>query len=186
MSASPEIRGLPERAELLAAPAVVEAAVVKIANAISAVFLNKSARPLALVVMRGGLIFAGHLLPLLRFPVDIDYVDATRYGASTRGGELNWRAAIPEVTGRVVLLIDDILDEGLTLAAVRKTLLDAGAEEVLIAVFAEKDLPNAKPVKADFVGITLPNRYVFGFGMDVRGLWRNLPAVYALAQDQLD
>lgn len=186
MSAPPEIRGLPERAELLATPEAVNSAVVRVADAISEVFREKEARPLALVLMRGGLIFAGHLLPLLRFPVDIDYVDATRYGASTRGGELNWRAAIPVVTGRVILLIDDILDEGLTLAAVRKKLLDAGAVEVLIAVFAEKDLPNAKPVKADFVGIMLPNRYVFGFGMDVRGLWRNLPAVYALAQDQQD
>lgn len=186
MAASSEIRGLPERAELLAAPAAVDAAVVSVANAINEVFEDKEARPLALVIMRGGLIFAGHLLPLLRFPVDIDYVDATRYGATTRGGELNWRAVIPDVTGRVVLLIDDILDEGLTLAAVRKKLLDAGANEVLIVVFAEKDLPNAKPVKADFVGIKLPNRYVFGFGMDVRGLWRNLPAVYALSQDQQD
>lgn len=186
MPASPEIRGFPERAELVVAPAAVDAAVVKVANAISDNWSDKDVRPLALVVMRGGLIFAGHLLPLLRFPVDIDYVDATRYGASTRGGELNWRAAIPDVSGRVVLLIDDILDEGLTLAAVRKKLLDAGALEVLIAVFAEKDLPHAKPVAADFVGVKVPNRFVFGFGMDVRGLWRNLPAVYALAQDQQD
>ena len=186
MSALPDILGLPERSELLVTAAAVNGAVEKVASAIAAVFPGKSERPLALVVMRGGLIFAGHLLPLLRFPLDIDYVDATRYGTSTRGGELNWRAAIPDVRGRVVLLIDDILDEGLTLAAIRNKLLDAGAAEVLIAVFAEKELPHAKPVAADFVGITLPNRYVFGFGMDVRGLWRNLPAVYALAQDQQD
>lgn len=186
MPASPEIRGLPERAELLVAPAEVDAAVRKVAQAIGQVFGRRAERPLALVVMRGGLIFAGHLLPLLRFPVDIEYVDATRYGGSTRGGDVHWRAAIPEVTGRVVLLIDDILDEGITLAAIRSRLLDAGAAEVLIAVFAEKDLRPPKPVHADFAGVTVPDRYVFGFGMDVRGLWRNLPAVYALAQDQQD
>jgi len=186
MPALPEIRGLPERAELLVAAADVDAAVRKVAQVIGGVFEQRAERPLALVVMRGGLIFAGHLLPLLRFPVDIEYVDATRYGASTRGGELNWRAAIPAVSGRVVLLIDDILDEGITLAAIRRKLLDAGAAEVLIAVFAEKDLSHPKPVRADFIGVTVPNRYVFGFGMDVRGLWRNLPAVYALAQDQQD
>lgn len=186
MTASPEIRGLPECAELLVAPAAVAAAVDRVAGAVNDRFLGQGVRPLALVVMRGGLIFAGHLLPQLRFAVDIDYVDATRYGASTRGGELNWRAAIPEVAGRVVLLIDDILDEGLTLAAVRRELLEKGAVEVFIAVFAEKDLPRAKPVKADFSGLSLPDRYVFGFGMDVRGLWRNLPAVYALAPDQQD
>lgn len=186
MPASSEIRGLPDRAELLVAPAQVAAAVERVAGAVNEVFLRKDTRPLALVVMRGGLIFAGHLLPRLRFALDIEYVDATRYGASTRGGDLNWRSAIPAVAGRVVLLIDDILDEGLTLAAVRRKLLEEGASEVLIAVFAEKDLPGAKPVKADFAGLTVPDRYVFGFGMDVRGLWRNLPAVYALAQDQQD
>ena len=186
MSALPDIRGLPERAELLVTAAAVNGAVEKVANAIAAVLPGKSERPLALVVMRGGLIFAGHLLPLLKFPLDIDYVDAIRYGVSTKGGGLNWRAAIPDVKGRVVLLIDDILDEGQTLAAIRTRLLEAGAVEVLIAVFADKDLPQAKPVSADFVGVKVPNRYVFGFGMDVRGLWRNLPAVYALAQDQQD
>ena len=186
MPASSEIHGLPDRAELLVAPAEVAAAVDRVASGLNDVFSDKGARPLALVLMRGGLIFAGHLLPRLRFELDIDYVDATRYGGSTRGGDLNWRSAIPAVAGRIVLLIDDILDEGLTLAAVRKKLLEEGAAEVLIAVFADKSLPREKPVKADFAGLTVPDRYVFGFGMDVRGLWRNLPAVYALAQDQQD
>ncbi|MFZ9150725.1 MAG: phosphoribosyltransferase family protein, partial [Burkholderiales bacterium] len=136
---------------------------------------------------RGGLIFAGHLLPQLAFPVDVDYVDATRYGTATRGGELAWRGGIPDsVAGRIVLLIDDILDEGLTIAAIKSKLLEAGAVRVLIAVFSDKDLQRQKPVAADFIGVTLPNRYVFGFGMDVRGQWRNLPAVYALAPDQQD
>lgn len=178
---------LPPRAELLLAPEGVAAAVTRVADAVSTALADQSTRPLALVVMRGGLIFAGHLLPQLRIPVDVDYVDATRYGAATRGGSLTWRAGIPEaVAGRTVLLIDDILDEGLTLAAIREKLLEAGAAKVLIAVFADKDLQRVKPVTADFVGVTLPNRYVFGFGMDVRGQWRNLPAVYALAQDQQD
>jgi len=178
---------LPPRAELLLAPDAVAAAVTRVANALNAALAASPERPLAIVVMRGGLIFAGHLLPQLGFPVDVDYVDATRYGAATRGGELAWRGGIPDsVAGRTVLLIDDILDEGLTIAAIKNKLLEAGAARVLIAVFSDKDLQRQKPVAADFVGVTLPNRYVFGFGMDVRGQWRNLPAVYALAQDQQD
>ena len=178
---------LPPRAELLLAPDAVAAAVTRVANALNAALGASPERPLAIVVMRGGLIFAGHLLPQLGFPVDVDYVDATRYGAATRGGELAWRGGIPDsVAGRTVLLIDDILDEGLTIAAIKNKLLEAGAARVLIAVFSDKDLQRQKPVAADFVGVTLPNRYVFGFGMDVRGQWRNLPAVYALAQDQQD
>ncbi len=79
-----------------------------------------------------------------------------------------------------MLVLDDILDEGKTLAAVREKLLAAGAREVYCAVLADKDIGRAKPVSADFVGVRLPNRYVFGFGMDVGGVWRNLPAIYAL------
>jgi hypoxanthine phosphoribosyltransferase len=79
-----------------------------------------------------------------------------------------------------VLVVDDILDEGITLAAIRKRLLEMGAREVYSAVFADKEIGRPKPVAADFVGVKVPNRYVFGFGMDAYGLWRNLPAIYAL------
>lgn len=142
--------------------------------------------PLVLCVMRGSIVFAGHLLPQLRFPLEIDYLDLTRYGDATRGGEIAWKA-MPgmEVTGRTVLVLDDILDEGSTLAAVREKLLAAGAGRVYCAVFAEKDTGRPKPVMADFIGVTLPNRYVFGFGMDVGGAWRNLPEIYALKEDDM-
>lgn len=135
--------------------------------------------------MRGSVMFAGHLLPQLRFPLHFDYLDVTRYGAATTGGEITWKVSPgTAVAGRVVLVIDDILDEGHTLAEVRQKLLEAGATEFYSAVFAQKDTGRAKPIVADFVGITVPNRYVFGFGMDVYGAWRNLPAIYALRDDE--
>lgn len=144
-------------------------------------------RPMLLAVMRGAVVFAGQLLPLLRFPLDFDYLDATRYGSATRGGEVDWRVDVPAgVKDRTVLVVDDILDEGHTLAAIRHRLLDTGARRVLIAVFADKQLSKVKPITADFIGTPVPDRYVFGFGMDVRGLWRNLPAVYALPQEEQD
>ena len=171
------------RAELLVAPADVRAAVARVADEITGVLRDQ--QPLVLAVMRGGVVFAGHLLPLLQFPLDFDYVDVTRYGDTTQGGELCWRMDVPAaVRDRVVLLVDDILDEGCTLAAVRERLLTQGALRVLIAVFADKKLHQTKPVAADFVGVQVPDRYVFGFGMDVHGLWRNLPAVYALGPDK--
>lgn len=137
--------------------------------------------PLVLAVMRGSVVFAGQLLPQLRFPLHFDYLDVTRYGAGTVGKDITWHVTPgTAVCGRVVLVIDDILDEGRTLAAVRGKLLEAGATEVYSAVFAQKDTGQSKPVTADFVGITVPDRYVFGFGMDAYGFWRNLPAVYAL------
>ncbi|MBK8119620.1 MAG: hypoxanthine-guanine phosphoribosyltransferase [Sulfuritalea sp.] len=140
-----------------------------------------AANPLVLAVMGGAVVFAGQLLPQLIFPLDFDYLHVSRYGDVTSGGQLTWivepRSA---VAGRVVLVVDDILDEGVTLAEVVRRLLAQGASEVLSAVFADKDIGRAKPIAADFVGLRLPNRYVFGYGMDVRGAWRNLPAVYAV------
>jgi hypoxanthine phosphoribosyltransferase len=108
-------------------------------------------------------------------------VHATRYADTTRGGVLEWkvRPRVP-VRDRAVLMLDDILDAGITLAAIRDDLLAEGAKEVYSAVFADKATGRAKPIAADFVGISLPDRYVFGFGMDVHGAWRNLPEIYAL------
>lgn len=141
--------------------------------------------PLVLGVMRGSVMFAGQLLPQLRFPLEFDYLDVTRYRSTTVGGDITWKVSPgTAVDGRVVLVIDDILDEGHTLAAVRDRLVDAGASEFYSAVFAQKDLGREKPIRADFVGVTVPNRYVFGFGMDVYGAWRNLPAIYALKESR--
>ncbi|MBL8470237.1 MAG: hypoxanthine-guanine phosphoribosyltransferase [Rhodocyclaceae bacterium] len=138
--------------------------------------------PLVLAVMGGAVVFTGQLLPLLKFPLDFDYIHVSRYGRATSGGALRWVAAPHEnVAGRVVLVLDDILDEGVTLAAIRERIMDLGALECLAAVFTDKTIDKPKASHADFVGLELPNRYVFGFGMDVKGKWRNLPAIYALA-----
>jgi len=140
--------------------------------------------PLVLCVMRGAVMFAGQLLPQLRFPLEFDYIEITRYGAATRGGEISWKVTPgTEVAGRVVLVLDDILDEGRTLAAAREKLLAAGVARLYSAVLVEKDTGRAKPATADFVGMRLPNRYLFGYGMDVSGAWRNLPEIYALKED---
>lgn len=139
--------------------------------------------PLVLSVMGGAIVFAGQLLPQLRFPLDLDYIHATRYRNSTQGQDIAWKVMPKEdVKGRVVLVIDDILDEGHTLVAVRDKLLQMGAAEVYCAVLADKEIDHIKPIQADFVGLKLPNRYVFGCGMDVHGMWRNLPEIYALKE----
>lgn len=168
-----------DEADLVVSEQEAAAAVRRVAGEIAAVM--QGSHPLVLSVMGGAVIFTGQLLPLLPFPLEFDYLHVTRYGDTTTGGELSWivapRAAI---AGRTVLVVDDILDEGITLAAVKRRLLEQGAKDCRIAVFADKELGREKPVSADFVGVRLPNRYVFGFGMDVKGAWRNLPAVYAV------
>jgi hypoxanthine phosphoribosyltransferase len=134
-------------------------------------------------VMGGGVVFTGQLLPLLHFPLEFDYIHVTRYRGTMQGGTIEWKVEPRRpLDGRVVLVLDDILDEGHTLAAIRERLLQQGAAAFYSAVLADKDIGRAKPIHADFVGVTVPNRYVFGFGMDVEGAWRNLPAIYAVKE----
>ena len=138
------------------------------------------ANPIVISVMGGAVVFTGQLLPQLNFPLEFDYVQANRYHG-TSGQDLVWRVEPSDkVKGRVVLLLDDILDEGITLAEIKAKCLAMGAEQVLVAVLSEKILDQDKPIRADFVGLELPNRYVFGCGMDTYGWWRNLPCIRAL------
>jgi hypoxanthine phosphoribosyltransferase len=182
LSLTPEkARRVLETADVVCTAAEVSAAVARLAREISAALANEF--PLVLCVMRGSVVFAGQLLPQLRFPLELDYLDLTRYGNATQGGEIEWRAAPQEaVAGRIVLVVDDILDEGHTLTAIHAKLKAAGSRRVLTAVLAVKDIGRPREVSPDFAGVTVPNRYVFGFGMDVSGAWRNLPEIYALTE----
>ena len=140
-----------------------------------------TATPVVICVMGGGVVFAGQLLTQLNFPLELDYVHASRYQNKTVGLTLNWQA-LPklDLSGRIVLIVDDILDEGITLLAIQEKCLALGAKQVLSAVLVEKTLGHTKPIRADFVGLMVPNRYVFGYGMDAYGWWRNLSSIYAL------
>jgi hypoxanthine phosphoribosyltransferase len=168
-----------ESAELLCDEAEVRASIARLATEITASL--KDRHPLVLAVMGGSIFFAGHLLPRLRFPLEFDYIHASRYGKTTSGGEIVWTVEPGEsVRGRSVLVLDDILDGGDTLAAIRDRVRSLGAAAFYSAVLTDKDIGREKPIVPDFIGLRLPNRYVFGCGMDVSGAWRNLPAIYAV------
>jgi hypoxanthine phosphoribosyltransferase len=168
-----------QEAELICDAECVQREVTRVAREITEALGGQF--PVVLSVMGGAAIFTGQLLPQLAFPLEFGAIEVTRYNNDIQGREITWRLPPRDnVRGRTVLVVDDILDEGITLAAIEKKITEMGASRVLAAVFADKDIGRAKPVKADFVGVTVPNRYVFGFGMDAYGLWRNLPAIYAL------
>lgn len=143
----------------------------------------KDSSPIVICVMGGGIVFAGQLLTQLNFPLEVDYVHASRYQNQTVGKMLVWQS-LPKLnlSDRTVLLIDDILDEGVTLLAIKEKCLELRAKNVLSAVLVDKKLSHAKPIAADFVGLEVPDYYVFGYGMDAYGWWRNLSAIYALNQ----
>lgn len=121
--------------------------------------------------------------PRLPFPLQVDYMHATRYRMETSGADLDWRVA-PEaaLTGREVLIIDDILDEGKTLAEIIKYCQKKGAANVYTAVLVDKlhDRKAVKGFKADFSGLEAADRFLFGYGMDYKGYWRNAPGIYAV------
>ncbi len=167
-------------AELIHDEAAIRSAMQRMAREIDAQVGGESA--LFITVMNGGMIFAGQLATMLHAPVQLDYLHASRYRGATSGGELNWLShPRVEMRDRTVLLVDDILDEGYTLRAIREHCMAQGARRVLIAVLCEKKHGRVVPgLVADFVGLEVPDRYVFGYGMDYHELGRNLPSIVAL------
>lgn len=168
--------------EEIADAATVQASLDRLGHEISAALHDRF--PLVLPVMGGAIVFAGQLLPRLDFVLEFDYLHVTRYRGKTQGGAVEWRV-LPgkSVAARTVLVIDDILDEGETLLAIKQKLQEMGAARIFTVVLADKEIKKAKPVQADFVGLKVPDRFVFGCGMDAYGLWRNLPEIRALKEE---
>jgi hypoxanthine phosphoribosyltransferase len=176
-----EVTTLLNDADLLISEAEVVSAIKRLAGEITGQL--KDSCPIVMCVMNGGLIFTGQLLTQLLFPLEVDYVHATRYGHEINGAKLNWTVRPQfELKGRTVLLLDDILDEGVTLAAIADYCRQQGAAEVLMAVLVEKlHLRKVTPgMRADFTGIEVGDRFMFGYGLDYKGFWRNAPGIYAV------
>ena len=142
----------------------------------------ENSNPIVITVMTGALITTGHLLTRLHFPLEIDYIHVTRYRGSSRGGDLHWLVEPRrELKGRNVLIVDDIMDGGLTLAAIIDYCKQAGANDVLTAVMVSKERTREPGVnfEPDFVGLKTEDKYLFGFGLDYEEYLRNVPGIYA-------
>src|SRR3990167_5858183 len=162
----------------------VDAALDNMAHEISERLSHEN--PLFLCVVVGGIVPLGNLLPRLDFPLEVDYIHATRYQRKIVGTELVWKATPQSsLQNRTVVIVDDILDGGVTLAEIVKFCREKGAKEVLTAVLVEKynaRLPEGLP-SADFHGLQADNHYVFGYGMDYKGYLRNAPGIYVVAPE---
>lgn len=174
------MREIMDNADCLISQEDVEMALDRMAASITEALGDKL--PVFYCVMNGGLITTGHLLTRLGFPLEVDYLHATRYRGGLRGGELFWRVS-PEIpmAGRHVVIVDDILDEGATLAAILDYCREAQAASVSTAVLVDKrhERKAVPGLKADYCGLEVEDRYVFGFGMDYKGYWRNAPGIFA-------
>lgn len=173
-----EIKRVEREAELLYSEAQVESAIERVALEIAARLAESC--PVILTVLNGGIIFSGKLLPRLRFPLEIDSIQASRYRGATSGGQIQWLLK-PSLclAGRTVLLADDILDEGITLATIKEWCKEQGAKEIFIAVLIDKLIGRERPCRADFVGLEAENRYLFGYGLDYKNYLRNAPGIFA-------
>lgn len=133
-------------------------------------------------VMNGGLVASGMLLPRLNFLLRVDYMHASRYRERTTGDELHWKVEPAlSLAGRDVLVVDDILDEGYTLDAIIRFCHRQSPSSVRAAVLVQKEHDRGVRPPVDYIGLTVPDRYVFGYGMDYKGYWRNAPGIYAVA-----
>ena len=177
-----QARAVLAKADRLYDPAAVEQAVDRMAERITADMADSD--PILMCVMNGGIVPTGMLMTRLQFPLRVDYLHATRYRERTSGTDLQWKKHHEtDIAGRSVLVIDDILDEGYTLQAILAYCRGQGAAEVRSAVLAHKLHARGVDLQADYVGLTVPDRYVFGYGMDYKGYWRNAPGIYAEGED---
>ena len=144
----------------------------------------KNTQPLVLCVMNGALVFTGHLLTRLNCFPEVDYVHATRYRNQTSGSTLDWRVyPSNDLKNRTVLILDDILDEGITLKAIIDYCYEQGAKEVVSAVLVQKKHNRCvENFASDYVGLDVEDKYVFGFGMDYQSQLRHLDGIYALSE----
>ncbi len=176
-----EVQQVMQEADTLYTPADIEQAMDRMAEGITREMADSN--PVVFSVMNGALVLTGQLVTRLHFPLEISYLHATRYRGETTGSDLDWRAfPAQDVSGRSVLIVDDIYDEGGTLSAIVDHCYEAGASEVKIAVLVNKDHDRKErpDMPIHFEGLKCVDRYIFGFGMDYKGYWRNAPGIYAV------
>ena len=185
-AATPDIEHIRRTAVCLYDAQTVEAAIAGMAKQITRELAGSD--PLLLCVMNGGLILTGRLAPLLDFPLQIDYLHATRYRDQVRGGVLNWLSYPKErLDGRTVIVVDDILDEGNTLKSVCDYCLEQGAVRTYSVVLVEKiHERRIKGARAECIGLQIEDKFVFGYGLDYKGYLRNAPGIFAVSDVELE
>jgi len=174
---------LPAGAEELFSAAAVDNAIDAMARAVQAEIDTQDC--VLLAVMLGGMIPAARIASRLSGDFLLDYCHVTRYQGQQHGGEPQWlHRPRADLAGRTVLVVDDIYDEGLTLQFVEQACLEKGAARVVTVALTSKRHPRATiGRRPDILGLEVPDRYIFGCGMDLEHGWRHLPAIYALTAE---
>ncbi|MDF1757635.1 MAG: hypoxanthine-guanine phosphoribosyltransferase [Legionellaceae bacterium] len=184
MTTPSDIKEVYARSSCVFTPEDINQSLDKLAEEIHEKLSDKN--PVVVCVMIGGMVPVGNLLPKLDFPLEVDYVHATRYRGAMSGGEIHWKVKPgTDLKDRVVLVVDDILDGGITLSAIIKEMSVMGASEVYSAVLVDKYQKRVDGglANADFVGLKVEDHYIFGYGMDYKEYLRNTQAIYKVAPE---
>ncbi|MBP9726861.1 MAG: hypoxanthine-guanine phosphoribosyltransferase [Gammaproteobacteria bacterium] len=140
-------------------------------------------QPIVMTVLNGSIIPVGHLVTRLHFPLQLDYLHVTRYQGKMHASQLHWLAEPrSSLKDRVILIVEDVLDAGTTLAEIIKYCEAEGAAKIYTAVVVDKNHPRAEGglAHADFTGLKVEDLFLIGFGLDYEGYFRNLPGIYAV------
>lgn len=172
-----------QRARQLYSMQDIDAAITRLAAELTEAYADKA--PVFITVMNGGVVLAGKLVPQLPFPMEMDYLHASRYRGETSGGDIQWVVTpTASLSGRHVVIVDDILDVGSTLVAIIEACKAQGAASVATCVLVDKqhDRKAVPGLKADFTGVEAEDAYLFGCGMDYKEFWRNAPGIFAVEE----
>lgn len=181
-----KVKQVMERATCVFTKAEVDAALDRMAKEMKQCLCDKN--PVFLCVLLGGVVPLGNLLPRLDFELEINYIHMSSYAGTTQRGELFCKAK-PSISleDRTVVIVDDILDTGVTLRATTEFCLQEKAKEVLTAVLIDKRKPRKVNglERADFTGLVMDDRFVFGYGLDYDEFLRNAPGIYVVADEDM-
>jgi hypoxanthine phosphoribosyltransferase len=159
----------------------IDEAVAQVAEMISKDMEGKE--PLFLCVLNGAFIFASDLLKKINIDCEISFVKLSSYEGTKTTNTIRELIGLDQsIDGRTIIIIEDIVDTGLTMAYTRKKLMELGAEEVRIATLLFKPEAFKKDYALDYVGIVIPNKFIVGYGLDYDGFGRNLPDIYQIIE----
>lgn len=160
----------------------IDHAVQKVADQINRDFVGK--HPLLVAVLNGSFIFAADLMRKLTVPCEITFVKYSSYeGTSTTGSVKQLIGAGQEITGRDVIILEDIIDTGITLEKILDEIAKIKPASVRVASFCFKPEAFQKSFKIDYIGMSIPNNFIVGYGLDYNGFGRNLPDIYTLVKE---
>ena len=167
------------RSQLIYTHEEIVSAIDLLAEKLNRKFNNK--KVLLLPVLTGAIPFVGMLLPRLSFAIEVNYFHVSRYqnNVGTHQIKITHQPSPESVFNQEVLVVDDILDEGITLKLINEHLMTIKPKSITNVVLFEKQLDIKKEISAHYVGLVVPDAYVFGFGLDFNGAGRNIPDLYA-------